>query len=68
MFGEALSERRAIDVPPDRAQGLPLFQLVGHGGIADIAGMPDLVALGEVLPYPWVDPAMGIADQADPAG
>ena len=33
----------------------------------DIAGMPDLIALREVLADAWIEPAVGVGEEADAA-
>lgn len=50
-----------VNVAMDRAQWLPFFKFIRHGGVADVARMPDLVAGREVVLQARVQPAMCVA-------
>jgi hypothetical protein len=64
VFGEHLPGRGIIDVAEDRAERLvrePALQFVAQWQSTDVAGMPDLVAGGEMFPQTGIQPAVGVA-------
>ena len=54
------SQSRIVDVAVHGTQGFPRGQFFRNRIRTDVTGVPDLIALVEVLAYPRIQPAMGI--------
>ena len=50
-----------IDIAAHRTYGRDLLQAFKNGDVAQIPGMPYLVAAGEMLPIAFVPAGMGVA-------
>lgn len=59
-FGKFAADAGAVDVAIDTFEGFEGAETVGEGGGAEVAGVPDLVAVGEVDEDAFVEVVVGV--------
>lgn len=66
IFGQFGTDFRTIDVAVDSPRGFEGFQAIEHLGRPEVSGMPDLIALGEVVEDRIIQKPVCVGEQPDP--